>query len=132
MIRLRDISLPAREDSRAALLRAAARELRVREGDILEMKLRRRAVDFLTGGEMLSAGSGESLCRLSTQLIDSDWFQTFPDFNAYVVRKTQAMQDYATDPARWARMSLINVAKAGFFSSDRTIEEYNRDIWHLG
>ncbi len=92
----------------------------------------RRAVDFLTGGEMLSAGSGESLCRLSTQLIDSDWFQTFPDFNAYVVRKTQAMQDYATDPARWARMSLINVAKAGFFSSDRTIEEYNRDIWHLG
>ncbi len=92
----------------------------------------RRAVDFLTGQEMLSAGSGESLGRLRTQLIDRDWFQTFPDFNAYVVRKTQAMQDYATDLARWARMSLINIAKAGFFSSDRTIEEYNRDIWHLG
>ena len=92
----------------------------------------RRAVDFLTGEEMRSAGSGESLGRLRAQLMGKDWFQTFPDFNAYVVRKTQAMQDYATDPAHWARMALINVAKAGFFSSDRTIEEYNRDIWHLG
>ncbi len=92
----------------------------------------RRAVDFLTGEEMRGAGSGESLSRLRAQLVGKDWFQTFPDFNAYVVRKTQAMQDYAADPARWARMALINVAKAGFFSSDRTIEEYNRDIWHLG
>ena len=60
-----------------------------------------------------------------------DWFQTLPDFNAYVVRKNQAIADYAENPLDWARRTLINISEAGFFSSDRTIEEYNKDIWHL-
>ncbi|MCC8046180.1 MAG: glycogen/starch/alpha-glucan family phosphorylase [Clostridiales bacterium] len=91
----------------------------------------RRAIDFLTSEIMLSAGHEENLSRLQNELIHKDWFQTLPDFNAYLVRKTQAMQDYALNPREWSRRALINIAKAGFFSSDRTIAEYNRDIWHL-
>ncbi len=92
----------------------------------------RRAVDFLTSEEMLFHGSQEHLTRLKNELIRKDWFQTLPDFNAYVVRKNQALADYAENPIDWTRRSLINISKAGFFSSDRTIQEYNRDIWHLG
>ena len=66
------------------------------------------------------------------ELIHKDWFQTLPDFNAYVVRKGQALSDYACDPTGWRRKCLVNIAKAGMFSSDRTIAEYDRDIWHLG
>ena len=92
----------------------------------------RRAVDFLTGREMLSLGSSEHLGRLRNELISKDWFQTLPDFNAYVVRKNQALNDYAVNPSDWTRRALVNISKAGFFSSDRTIAEYNQDIWHLG
>ena len=92
----------------------------------------RRAVDFLTGPQMLAAGHEENLRRLQNELIHKDWFQTLPDFNAYVVRKGQALGDYACDPLGWRRKCLVNIAKAGFFSSDRTIAEYDRDIWHLG
>lgn len=92
----------------------------------------RRAIDFLTSSGMLEAGHSENLYRLQNELIGKDWFQTLPDFNAYVVRKNQAILDYAQNPEEWARKALINIAKAGFFSSDRTIAEYNRDIWHLG
>ena len=92
----------------------------------------RRAVDFLTGPQMLAAGREENLRRLQNELIHKDWFQTLPDFNAYVVRKGQALSDYACDPLGWRRKCLVNIAKAGFFSSDRTIAEYDRDIWHLG
>ncbi|HBA48524.1 MAG TPA: maltose phosphorylase, partial [Lachnospiraceae bacterium] len=92
----------------------------------------RRAVDFLTGKEMLALGSTEHLGRLRNELIHKDWFQTLPDFNAYVVRKNQALADYAKSPLDWAKRALINISKAGFFSSDRTIAEYNQDIWHLG
>ena len=92
----------------------------------------RRAVDFLTSPKMLAAGHEENLKRLQNELIHKDWFQTLPDFNAYVVRKGQALSDYACDPMGWRRKCLINIAKAGFFSSDRTIAEYDRDIWHLG
>ena len=91
----------------------------------------RRSIDFLTGPEMLAAGHEENLSRLHHELIHKDWFQTLPDFNAYVVRKEQALKDYACDPMGWRRKCLINIAKAGMFSSDRTIAEYNRDIWHL-
>lgn len=91
----------------------------------------RRAINFLTSETMLSAGHEENLSRLQNELIHKDWFQTLPDFNAYLVRKTQAMQDYALNPREWSRRALVNIAKAGFFSSDRTIAEYNRDIWHL-
>ena len=92
----------------------------------------RRAIDFLTGPEMLAAGHAENLTRLHDELIHKDWFQTLPDFNAYVVRKGQALSDYACDPMGWRRKCLVNIAKAGMFSSDRTIAEYDRDIWHLG
>ena len=92
----------------------------------------RRAIDFLTGPEMLAAGREENLKRLHDELINKDWFQTLPDFNAYVVRKGQALSDYACDPLGWRKKCVINIAKAGLFSSDRTIAEYNKDIWHLG
>ena len=92
----------------------------------------RRAIDFLTSEEMLKYGDEEHLKRLQNELINKDWFQTLPDFNAYVVRKEQAMSDYAVNPEEWSRRTLINIAEAGFFSSDRTIKEYDDDIWHLG
>ena len=92
----------------------------------------RRAIDFLTGPEMLAVGHAENLCRLHDELIHKDWFQTLPDFNAYIVRKNQALSDYACDPQGWRRKCLVNIAKAGMFSSDRTIAEYDRDIWQLG
>ena len=92
----------------------------------------RRAIDFLTSEEMLKYGNEEHLKRLQHELISKDWFQTLPDFNAYVVRKEQAMKDYAVNPEDWSRRTLINIAEAGFFSSDRTIAEYDQDIWHLG
>ena len=92
----------------------------------------RRAINFLTGPEMLAAGHAENLTRLHNELIHKDWFQTLPDFNAYVVRKGQALSDYTCDPKGWRRKCLVNIAKAGMFSSDRTIAEYDRDIWHLG
>ena len=92
----------------------------------------RRAIDFLTGEEMMACGQEENLTRLKNELVNKDWFQTLPDFNAYVVRKDQAVADYAVNQRDWAKRTLINISKAGFFSSDRTIEEYNRDIWKLG
>ena len=92
----------------------------------------RRAIDFLTGPEMTEAGCFELLSRLQQELKGKDWFQTLPDFSAYVVRKGQALADYAADPMDWSRRCLVNIAKAGLFSSDRTIAEYNEEIWHLG
>ena len=91
----------------------------------------KRAIDFLTSNTMLSHGNVTLLERLKHELICKDWFQTLPDFNAYVVRKNQALYDYACNKMDWARRTLINISKAGFFSSDRTIEEYNNDIWHI-
>lgn len=91
----------------------------------------KRAVDFLTSDSMVKHGDKEKLGRLQHELIGKDWFQTFPDFNAYIVRKEQAITDYALNPVKWSEKCMINISKAGFFSSDRTIEEYNRDIWHL-
>ena len=92
----------------------------------------RRAIDFLTSKEMLSVGHEENLNRLQHELISKDWFQTLPDCNAYVVRKDQALASYALNPTEWRRRCLVNIAMAGFFSSDRTIAEYNKDIWKLG
>ena len=91
----------------------------------------KRAIDFLTSKEMTEAGWGDDLHRLQNELIGKDWFQTLPDFNAYVVRKNQAVEDYAVHPMDWAKRTLINIAMAGQFSSDRTIAEYNEEIWHL-
>lgn len=91
----------------------------------------RRAVDFLVGDLMKAEGDEAALNSLKNELAGKDWFQTFPDFNAYIVRKNQAIADYAGNKEKWAKMALRNISEAGFFSSDRTIEEYNKDIWHL-
>lgn len=91
----------------------------------------RRALDFIDGELMLAEGNEACLRSLKGELVGKDWFQTLPDFNAYLVRKNQAIFDYAVNPEKWEKMALCNISGAGFFSSDRTIEEYNRDIWHL-
>ena len=80
----------------------------------------------------MNVGQKENLSRLHHELISKDWFQTLPDFNAYVVRKGQALADYAVNPVGWRKKCLVNIAKAGMFSSDRTIAQYNEEIWHLG
>ena len=92
----------------------------------------KRAINFLTSEAMLGAGCADNLYRLQNELIYKDWFQTLLDFNAYVVRKNQAVEDYALNQKDWAKRALINISKAGQFSSDRTIAEYNDEIWHLG
>ncbi len=88
------------------------------------------AVDFITGKEVLSVGDETRLERLRNELIGKDWFMTFPDFDAYVETREKAYKDYE-DRITWAKKMLVNIAKAGYFSSDRTIMDYNKDIWHL-
>ena len=90
----------------------------------------REAVDYLTGSRMMETGNAERLNRLKNELLNKDWFMTFPDFEAYSKIREQAYRDYA-DRKAWERKCLINLSKAGYFSSDRTIEEYNRDIWQV-
>ena len=90
----------------------------------------RTVIDFITSDTMLAVGSREHLERLKNELINKDWFMTLPDFKAYVEAKERAYSDYE-DRMTWAKKMLMNISKAGYFSSDRTIEEYNRDIWHL-
>ena len=87
-------------------------------------------VDFITGPQMLAVGSDVNLYRLKNELVNKDWFMTLLDFEDYTVKKEQAFEDY-TDRMAWAKKMLVNISKAGYFSSDRTIEEYNRDIWKL-
>ena len=79
---------------------------------------------------MMAAGSRENLERLYNELLNKDWFMTFPDFEDYCKTKEQAYADY-TDRKAWAKKMLVNISKAGFFSSDRTIKQYNDEIWHL-
>lgn len=90
----------------------------------------KKAVNFIIGKKMLKIGSRKHLLNLYNELISKDWFMTFPDFNAYVETKERAYADYE-DSRRWAQKMIVNIAKAGFFSSDRTIEQYNNDIWNL-
>lgn len=88
------------------------------------------AVDFLVGPEMLEKGDEKNLQRLRSELISKDWFMTFPDFEDYCQVKDRALKD-AQDQRAWAQKTLVNIAKAGYFSSDRTIAQYQEDIWHL-
>ncbi len=90
----------------------------------------KNAVDFLISEEMTSIGQTENLHRLHHELISKDWFMSLLDLQAYIQTKDQAYNDYE-DRLAWAKKSLINIANAGYFSSDRTIAEYNNDIWHL-
>ena len=88
------------------------------------------AIDFITSEEVLKVGEKENLKRLQHEIISKDWFMTLLDFDSYKEKKEEALRAYA-DQKTWAKKTLVNIAKAGYFSSDRTIEEYNRDIWHL-
>ncbi len=90
----------------------------------------KEAVDFITGKQALKAGHKENLKRLHDELLNKDWFMTLLDLEEYIATKDRMMADYE-DQKKWRKMMLVNIAKAGFFSSDRTIAEYNRDIWKL-
>ena len=90
----------------------------------------KEAVDFIVSKEVLKVGKKENLERLYNELLNKDWFMTLLDLEDYIKVKDQAFADYE-DQQKWKKMMLVNIAKAGFFSSDRTIAEYNRDIWKL-
>lgn len=90
----------------------------------------KEAVDFIVGKQALATGHKENLTRLYNELLNKDWFMTLLDLEDYIETKDRMFADYE-DRAKWKKMMLVNIAKAGFFSSDRTIAEYNRDIWHL-
>ena len=90
----------------------------------------KEAVDFIVSKEALKVGHKENLERLYNELLNKDWFMTLLDLEDYIAVKDKMMADYE-DQNKWRKMMLVNIAKAGFFSSDRTIAEYNRDIWKL-
>ena len=89
----------------------------------------REVIDFITGKEMMKIGCRENLLRLSRELRTKDWFMTLPDFADYSSTRQRAYHDYRNRRA-WAQKMLVNISNSGFFSSDRTVSEYNRDIWH--
>ena len=90
----------------------------------------KRAIDFIVSDEMMAVGCRENLERLYNELLNKDWFMTLPDFEEYVAAKERIFADYE-DRMAWAKKMLVNMSQAGFFSSDRTIAQYNEDIWHL-
>lgn len=90
----------------------------------------REAVDFIAGEEMMKIGQKENLERLYRELLNKDWFMTLLDYKSYEKARETAYQDYK-DRQAWAKKMLLNISKAGYFSSDRTIADYNRDIWKL-
>ena len=90
----------------------------------------KRAIDFIVSDQMKAVGCTKNLERLYNELLNKDWFMTLPDFEEYVATKERIYADYE-DRMAWAKKMLVNISKAGFFSSDRTIAQYNEDIWHL-
>ncbi len=88
------------------------------------------AVDFIVGKEMMKIGQKDNLERLYKELLNKDWFMTFPDFEDYLKTREEAYASY-TNRTEWAKKMLVNISKAGFFSSDRTIAQYNEEIWKL-
>ena len=88
------------------------------------------AVDFITSEQLLAIGHEENLTRLQNELLNKDWFMTLLDFKAYTATKEEALKEYE-DRKAWAKKMVVNISKAGYFSSDRTIAEYNNDIWHV-
>ncbi|HAS91325.1 MAG TPA: maltose phosphorylase, partial [Clostridiales bacterium] len=90
----------------------------------------KKCVDFIVDESMIKLGCSDNLHRLYNELTSKDWFMTFLDFDDYVRTKEKMLDDY-NDRTEWARKMLTNIAKAGYFSSDRTINDYNTDIWHL-
>lgn len=90
----------------------------------------KEAVDFIISDAVIALGNAEMLHRLYNELLNKDWFMTFIDFDSYVDAKERAYKEYE-DRKAWAQKMMVNIAKAGFFSSDRTIAEYNNDIWKI-
>ncbi len=90
----------------------------------------KQAVDFIISKPLLAIGDKENLNRLYKELLNKDWFMTLLDLEDYIACKDQAFADYE-DRASWKKKMLVNIAKAGFFSSDRTIRQYNEEIWKL-
>lgn len=90
----------------------------------------KEAVDFIVGPQCMKIGHKENLERLYNDILNKDWFMALIDLEDYIKVKDRMFADYE-DRKHWNQMSLVNIAKAGFFSSDRTIAEYNRDIWKL-
>ena len=90
----------------------------------------KKCVDFIVSDELLKVGQKENLERLYNELLNKDWFMTFPDYQDYVATKDKIFAAYE-DRKSWAKMMLKNISQAGFFSSDRTIEQYNNEIWKL-
>lgn len=91
----------------------------------------KNAVDFIVSDQVMNLGHKENLERLYNDIINKDWFMALLDLEDYIKTKDLVIEDYANKPEEWKRKMLVNIAKAGFFSSDRTIAEYNRDIWNL-
>lgn len=90
----------------------------------------KEAVDFIVGPEAMAVGHKENLERLYNELLNKDWFMTLLDLEDYIKTKDKMLADFE-DREKWKKMMLVNIANAGFFSSDRTIEQYNHDIWNL-
>ncbi len=90
----------------------------------------KKAVDFIVSDELLALGQKENLERLHKELINKDWFMTLLDWEDYRKKKDEMLADYE-DRKAWAKKMIINISKAGFFSSDRTIDQYNKDVWKL-
>ena len=89
-----------------------------------------KLVDFIISKEMFAVGNKKSLIRLYMEIVTKDWFMTLLDIKDYIRVKEQVFADYE-NREEWAKKMLINISKAGFFSSDRTIAQYNDDIWKL-
>ena len=98
--------------------------------DYYEKPMIKELVDFITGEELLNIGNRENLERVKNEFVNKDWFMTLLDLEDYIKVKNEIFKAYE-DRERWLKMSLTNISKAGFFSSDRTIADYNRDIWKL-
>lgn len=90
----------------------------------------KQLVDFIVSDQLLAVGNSESLNRLYNEILSKDWFMTLIDIIDYIDVKEKCLADYE-DAEKWGKMALVNIAKAGFFSSDRTIADYNQDIWKL-
>ena len=89
----------------------------------------KECVDFIVSDTVRSVGNSENLERLYNELLNKDWFMTFPDFEDYLKTREKMWNDFE-DRDAWARKCLVNIANAGFFSSDRTIDQYDKEIWH--
>jgi starch phosphorylase len=117
------------EDSQTVIDRYARGDYNSRSYYEADEELK-KAVDFIVSDELMEVGCKENLERLYNELLNKDWFMTFPDFQEYVKTK-DAIYKAFEDRRHWAKMMLVNISKAGFFSSDRTIDQYNNDIWKL-